>query len=70
MTFKQDPFLLYDSAQTWYADGTFKADPEYLFQLDTIHGEKDSFVFPSVYALCKIKVNVPIIYFLENRRRQ
>ena len=37
--------------KNWYADGTFKIAPKHLFQLYTIHTEKDGFVIPYVYAL-------------------
>ena len=43
------PFL--QQSNTWYADGTFKLVLEYLFQLYTIHSEKDGYVFPCVNAL-------------------
>ena len=39
----------------WYADGTFKIVPEHLFQLYTVHVEKDGVVFPCVYALMTSK---------------
>ena len=31
---------------SWYADGTFKIGPKHLFQLYTIHAERDGFVIP------------------------
>ena len=46
--------LLRDTSK-WFADGTFKVVPNQLFQLYTIHCEKDGFVIPSIYALLKNK---------------
>ena len=63
----QTGFLLNDSAQTWYAEGTFKADPEYFFKLHTMHGGGMVLFSPVCMPSCLIKVNIPIIC-LENFR--
>ena len=36
---------------SWYADGTFQIAPKHIFQLYTLHAEKDGFVIPCVYVL-------------------
>ena len=35
----------------WYADGKFRVCPEIIFQMYTIHGQRNGRIFPCVFAL-------------------
>ena len=67
IVFSNPSFLsILQKYNTWYADGTFKVVPECFFQLYTIHGEMDGYIFPCVCALYQIKENPLIVNFFEN----
>ena len=49
---------LLQESQSWFAEGTLKVVPEPLFQLSTIHAEKDSISTPCVYTLLTNKTEL------------
>ena len=47
----QENLNLLETANDWFADGTFKVVPELFFQLFTVHGLINNQIFPCIYAL-------------------
>ena len=59
MLFGTTKFLsILKESNNWYCDGTFKVVPKHLFQLYTIHAQRDAYIFPCVYALFQAKTEV------------
>ena len=56
---------LMGESEHWYADGTSKVCPEIIFQLYTIHAQRDGSIFPCLYALLPNKTEATYRRFFD-----